>query len=131
MYYIVDSEKSFEQACTCLESAMIDNGLSHDFSALHVHDLGKTLRAKGMTLTPQCKIFEVCHPLYAANILTGDMRVNMLLPCRISVYTDQGKTHIGLIKPAPMLAALSDSPSLLQIFEQAQTSTIEMIDEAK
>jgi uncharacterized protein (DUF302 family) len=52
----------------------------------------------------------------------------MLLPCRISVYTDQGKTHIGLIKPAPMVAALSDSPSLLQIFEQAQASTIEMID---
>lgn len=131
MYYIVDSEKSFEQACTCLESAMIDHGLSHDFSVLHVHDLGKTLRAKGMTFTPQCKIFEVCHPLHAANILTGDMRINMLLPCRILVYTDQGKTHIGLIKPAPMPAALSDSPSLLQIFEQAQTSIIEMIDEAK
>jgi uncharacterized protein (DUF302 family) len=47
---------------------MIDYGLSHDFSVLHVHDLGKTLRAKGMTFTPQCKIFEVCHPLHAANI---------------------------------------------------------------
>jgi uncharacterized protein (DUF302 family) len=68
MYYTVDLEKSFEQACTCLESAMIDYGLSHDFSVLHVHDLGKTLRAKGMTFTPQCKVFEVCHPLHAANI---------------------------------------------------------------
>ena len=59
------------------------------------------------------------------------MRLDMVLPCGISVYTDQGNTHIGLIKPAPMLAALSDSPSLLQIFEQAQASIIEMVDEAK
>jgi uncharacterized protein (DUF302 family) len=127
MYYIVDSDKSFEQACTSLESAVT----RHDFSVLHVHDLGKTLRAKGLTFTPQCKIFEVCHPLHAANLLTGDMRLNMVLPCRISVYTDQGKTKIGLIKPAPMLAALSDSPSLLQISEEVESRTIQMVEQAK
>ena len=127
MYDIVDSDKSFEQACTCLESAVT----RHDFSVLHVHDFGKTLRAKGLTFTPQCKIFEVCHPLHAANLLTWDMRLNMVLPCRISVYTDQGKTKIGLIKPAPMLAALSDSPSLLQISEEVESRTIQMVEQAK
>lgn len=127
MYYIVDSDKSFEQACTSLESAVT----RHDFSVLHVHDLGKTLRAKGLTFTPQCKIFEVCHPLHAANLLTGDMRLNMVLPCRISVYTDQGKTKIGLVEPAPMLAALSDNPSLVEMAEKVERRTIQMLDEAK
>jgi uncharacterized protein (DUF302 family) len=74
--------------------------------------------------------FEVCHPLHAANILTEDMRLDMVLPCGISVYTDQGNTHIGLIKPAPMLVVLSDSPFLLQISEQVEISTIQMVDEA-
>lgn len=127
MYYIVDTDKSFEQACIDLESSVTRN----DFSVLHVHDLGKTLRAKGITFGQQCKIFEVCNPRHAANILANDMRLNMVLPCRISVYTDQGKTQIGLIKPAPMLSALSDNPALILIAEEVESSSIQMVDQAK
>ena len=127
MYYIADTDKSFEQACMDLESSVTRN----DFSVLHVHDLGKTLRAKGMTFAQQCKIFEVCNPRHAANVLANDMRLNMVLPCRISVYTDQGKTKIGIIKPAQMLSALSDHPSLIQIAEEVESSIIQMVDQAK
>jgi uncharacterized protein (DUF302 family) len=127
MYYIADSDKSFEQACISIESAVT----RHDFSVLHVHDLGKTLRAKGTTFAPQCKIFEVCHPQQAANVLSADMLLNMVLPCRISVYTDQGKTKIGLVKPTQMLAALSDNPSLKHISEEVESRTIQMVDQAK
>jgi uncharacterized protein (DUF302 family) len=127
MYYIADTDKSFEQACMDLESSVTRN----DFSVLHVHDLGKTLRAKGMTFVQQCKIFEVCNPRHAANVLANDMRLNMVLPCRISVYTDQGKTKIGIIKPAQMLSALSDHPSLIQIAEEVESSIIQMVDQAK
>jgi uncharacterized protein (DUF302 family) len=127
MYYIADTDKSFSQACIDLESSVMRN----DFSVLHVHDLGKTLRAKGITFVQQCKIFEVCNPRHAANVLSNDMRLNMLLPCRISVYTDQGKTKIGLIKPAQMLAALSDNPALVQIAEEVESSTILMVEQAK
>jgi uncharacterized protein (DUF302 family) len=127
MYYIADTDKSFEQACIALESAVSRN----DFSVLHVHDLGKTLRAKGITFAQQCKIFEVCNPRHAANVLSNDMRWNMVLPCRISVYTDQGKTKIGLIKPGQMLSPLSDNPALVQIAEEVESSTIQMVDQAK
>jgi len=127
MYYIADTDKSFEQACMDLESSVTRN----DFSVLHVHDLGKTLRAKGITFAQQCKIFEVCNPRHAANVLANDMRLNMVLPCRISVYTDQGKTKIGIIKPAQMLSALSDHPSLIQIAEEVESSIIQMVDQAK
>lgn len=89
------------------------------------------MRAEGITFAPQCKIFEVCHPQHAANVLSADMRLNMVLPCRISVYTDQGKTKIGLVEPAPMLAALSDNPSLVEMAEKVERRTIQMLDEAK
>jgi uncharacterized protein (DUF302 family) len=127
MYYIADTDKSFEQACIALESAVSRN----DFSVLHVHDLGKTLRAKGITFAQQCKIFEVCNPRHTANVLSNDMRLNMVLPCRISVYTDQGKTKIGLLKPGQMLSALSDNPALVQIAEEVESSTIQIVDQAK
>ena len=60
-----------------------------------------------------------------------DMRLNMALPCRISVYTEQGQTRIGLIKPAQMLAGLSQDPALLQIASEVEEQTLQMVNEAK
>jgi len=127
MYYIVESEKSFEQASIDLEAAV----KRHQFGVLHVHDLGSTLRSKGVAFSDECKVFEVCNPGQAAKVMALDMRLNMALPCRISVYTEQGQTRIGLIKPAEMLAGLSQDPALLQIANEVEAQTLQMVDEAK
>ena len=127
MYYIVDTPKSFEQAATDLEAAV----KRHQFGVLHVHDLGNTLRGKGVDFKDECKVFEVCNPGQAAKVMGRDMRLNMALPCRISVYTEQGQTRIGLIKPAEMLAGLSQDAALLQIANEVEAQTLLMVDEAK
>ena len=127
MYYIVDTPKSFEQAATDLEAAV----KRHQFGVLHVHDLGNTLRGKGVDFRDECKVFEVCNPGQAAKVMGRDMRLNMALPCRISVYTEQGQTRIGLIKPAEMLAGLSQDPALLQIANEVEAQTLQMVDEAR
>ena len=127
MYYIVESSKTFEQAATDLDAAVKRNG----FGVLHVHDLGSTLRSKGIAFAEQCKVFEVCNPGQAGKVLATDMRLNMALPCRISVYTEQGKTRIGMIKPVPMLAALSQDATLVQVAQEVEAKTRQMMDEAK
>ena len=127
MFYIVDSTKSFESAAADLDAAVRNNG----FGVLHVHDLGETLRGKGVEFAEECKIFEVCNPMQASKVLSTDMRLNMALPCRISVYTEKGQTKIGLIKPAEMLSSLSDDPDLQKVASEVEVSTIKMIDEAK
>lgn len=127
MYYIVESAKSFEQATTDLDTAV----KKHGFGVLHIHDLGATLRGKGIAFDEQCKIFEVCNPVQAAKVLSADMRLNMALPCRISVFTDKGQTKIGLIKPVQMLSALSQEPALVQVSQDVETKTIQMVDDAK
>lgn len=127
MYYIVDTPKSFDQASTDLEAAV----KRHQFGVLHVHDLGNTLRSKGVEFKDECKVFEVCNPGQAAKVMGLDMRLNMALPCRISVYTEQGQTRIGLIKPAEMLAGLSQDTALLQIANEVEAQTLQMVDEAK
>ncbi len=127
MYYIVETDKSFDQASVDLESAV----RRHGFGVLHVHDLGTTLRNKGIAFDQKCKIFEVCNPGQAAKVLSTDMRLNMALPCRISVFTEKGKTKIGLIKPVQMLLALSQDAALGQIAKEVEESTIKMVDEAK
>jgi len=127
MYYIVESNKPFKQAVTDLESAVIRNG----FGVLHVHDLATTLRTKGIAFNEECKVLEVCNPLQAAKVLSTDMRLNMALPCRISVFTERGKTKIGLIKPIQMLSALSTDAALAEVAKEVETFTIKMVDEAK
>ncbi|MBI3222743.1 MAG: DUF302 domain-containing protein [Nitrosomonadales bacterium] len=127
MYYIVESNKSFEQAAADLEAAVPRN----QFGVLHIHDLGNTLRSKGIDFKEQCKVFEVCNPVQAGKVLSTDMRLNMALPCRISVYTEQGKTRLGLIRPEPMLAALSQDASLQQVAREVEAKVRQMVDEAK
>jgi len=127
MYYIVETGKSFDDASSDLASAVV----RHGFGVLHVHDLGTTLRSKGIAFEEECNIFEVCNPGQAAKVLSSDMRLNMALPCRISVFTEQGKTKIGLIKPAQMLSALSEDPALVQVAQEVEEKTIQMVDDAR
>ena len=127
MYYIVETNKSFEQASTDLDAAV----KRHEFGVLHIHDLGATLRSKGIAFEEQCRVFEVCNPAQAAKVLSTDMRLNMALPCRISVYTEKGKTKLGLIKPVEMLSSLSQDPALLEVAKEVEDKTIQMVDEAK
>ena len=127
MYYIVDTPKPFDQAAAALEIAV----KAHGFGVLHVHDLGNTLRSKGQPFTEQCKVFEVCNPAQASRVLAADMRLNMALPCRISVFTEHGKTRIGMIRPAQMLAPLSEDPALAKVAAEVEEATIRIIDTAK
>lgn len=127
MYYVVETHKSFDQATVDLDAAVKRLG----FGVLHVHDLGNTLRGKGIEFEEQCRVFEVCNPVQAAKVLSTDMYLNMALPCRISVFTDKGKTKIGLIKPKAMLEALSQDAALVQVAQEVEEKTIAMVDEAK
>ena len=127
MYDIIDTPKPFDQAAAALDAAV----KAHGFGVLHVHDLGNTLRSKGQPFTEQCKVFEVCNPAQASRVLAADMRLNMALPCRISVFTEKGKTRIGMIRPAQLLAPLSQDPSLAQVAAEVEQATIRMIDAAK
>ncbi|HQS58465.1 MAG: hypothetical protein B7Y56_12210 [Gallionellales bacterium 35-53-114] len=127
MYYIVESKKSLDQVSADLEAAV----KNHKFGVLHVHDIGATLRGKGFDFAEQCKVFEVCNPGQAFKVMGNDMRLNMALPCRISVYTEKGKTMIGMIKPEQMLTMLSKDADLNKIAKEVEADMVKMIDEAK
>jgi len=75
-FFILDPPKTFEQASAALQEAAVGEG----FGVLAVHDLGHTLRSKGLPFPEQCRIFEVCNPQQAA-VLSTTMALNMALPC--------------------------------------------------
>lgn len=126
MYYIVPTAKNVDDACRDLETA----AQKHAFGVLHVYDLNETLAKKGFALEPQCRIYEVCNPLQATRVLQRDIRVNMALPCRISVFEDNGTTKIGTVLPAELLRALSHDRELAQVAESVEATVKTIIDEA-
>ena len=126
MYYQKTTNKDFKQASKDLEDAVI----AHKFGVLHVHDLGNTLRSKGIDFKEDCHVLEVCSPAQAEKVLSIDMQLNMALPCRISVWTEDGETKIGMIKPEKMLADLSDDSRLHKIAKEVEQATKTMIDQA-
>jgi len=127
MKYIVETSKSVDQAVVDLQEAV----KKYKFGVLHIHNLQETMKKKGMDFPNQCQILEICNPQKAKEVLEGDMDMNMALPCRVSVYTDRGKTKIGMIKPTALLASLSQLESLKKVAEEVEEKIIQMIDEAR
>lgn len=127
MLYIVETAKDFETAVQALEEAV----KRHKFGILHVHDLKKTLKEKGIEFPHRCRILEVCNPQKATQVLTQEMTVNLALPCRISVYEEGGKVKIGMIRPTTLLALFPRKESLRGVAEEVEQETIQMIEEAR
>lgn len=126
MYYIVSTTKNIDAAARDLEVAI----RRHSFGVLHVLDLQQTLTEKGYPLDAQCRIYEVCNPQQATRVLQHDIRLNMVLPCRISVFEDKGITKIGAILPAQVLRALSLDRELGEIAMAVEETIKSIIDNA-
>ena len=109
VHYIVESDKSFHEASYDLEPVVQRHGLA----VLQVHDLGEMLSGKGIDFDDECRIFDVCSFRMMTKLLAGDMRLSMALPRRISVFTENGATRIGLLRMEAMLEALGHEPRLL------------------
>lgn len=127
MKYVVESAKTIDQAGADLENAV----KHHAFGVLHVHDLRATLREKGVEFPHECRIYEICNPQIASEVLQQDMSLNMALPCRISVYEEDGHTKIGMIPPQAILGMLTHSTRLDQVAADVESIAIAIINEAK
>ena len=127
MYYIVDSDKSFHEATVDLEAVVPRLG----FVILHVHDLGDALRRKGIELDEDCRMFEICNFRQTERLLSIAMRLNLALPWRISVFTENGVTRIGLLRAQPMLAALSENAGLSPLAREIDEKMMQIVDETR
>ena len=72
----------------------------------------------------------MCNPEQASKVLAEDMSMNIALPCRISVYEEDGKTKIATALPTELLTALSDSPALATVVQDVETKMKAMMHDA-
>ncbi len=74
-------------------------------------------------------ILDVCNPRHAKKALDAHKEVGMILPCKITVYEDRGKTWVSLYKPTEALKVLgfSDLDPLAQQVERELRGALDAI----
>ena len=125
MLHIVESSKPIDRVAKDLEEAVA----RHKFGVLGVHDLKATLAKKGVEFTRECRIFEVCNPHQAKKVLEVNLEISTALPCRISVYEENGRIKLATIKPTAMIALYSP-PGLKAVAEEVEATLVAIMQEA-
>jgi uncharacterized protein (DUF302 family) len=125
MLHIVESRKPLDRVAKDLEEAVA----RHKFGVLGVHDLKAKLAEKGVVLSRECRIFEVCNPHQAKKVLDVNLEISTALPCRISVYEEGGVTKLATIKPTAMIDLYS-SPGLKDVAREVEVTLEAIMAEA-
>src|SRR3989344_1828954 len=92
--YIVETEKSFDEAVISVRKAVENKG----WTIFQVYDYKEILAVKGFKQKP-LKIIEICSGKYANQFLNKNMLASLCMPCKINVLEENGKVKIAGMKP--------------------------------
>ncbi|HVB10417.1 MAG TPA: DUF302 domain-containing protein [Bacillota bacterium] len=99
------------------------------FSVLWELDVNAKLEEKGLTLGLPYRILEVCSAPRAKEALETNPAVGYFLPCKVVVYAEGGRTHIGLPRPQALIEMVGD-PRLQGLAAEVEATLIAAVDEA-
>lgn len=126
-HYTVESDKSLEDAMATVEK----NLQAIQFGVLWQTNITQNLKNKGLTKIQNAyHVMEVCSPFEAEKVLSHNPNAHYFLPCKITVFERNGKTHIGLPRPTVLMEPLND-PELMNIVQNIEENLIEVLDKSK
>ena len=125
-HYTVETDKSMEEAISALEQHLQEE----KFGVLWQLNIQDKLREKGLDFDRPFCVLEVCNPHDAQDILNRTLMVGYLLPCKIVVYEDEGKTKVGLPKPTALMNLVGDE-GLLEKAKDVEQRLIQCLDQLK
>jgi uncharacterized protein (DUF302 family) len=125
MLHNITTKKNINDAGAALEKALA----KYQFSLLAVHDLKAKMNAKGVPFDEEVRVYEVCKPAQAKEILSATMDISSLLPCRVSAFTRGGETVLSTVKPTA-LVGMFQKPELQKVAEEVERELVAAMEEA-
>ena len=125
MIFSVISSKSLQDIDRSLRKA----AQRHKFGVLNVLDLKQTLSTKEIEIGRECRVYDVCNPHAASEALMQDMTASAVLPCRISVFTQEGKTVLATVRPTDLMRA-TGLTGIDTLAEDIEREIVAMMDES-
>ena len=120
---------STDESISEVASALAVAAQANRFGVMQVHNLKETMAKKGVAFTRECLIFEVCQPQQAKEVLERNMSISTMLPCRISVYEEEGKTILATLKPTALLEIFGE-PQLRSVAHEVEDTIIKVMQQA-
>lgn len=102
--YTVETTSGIEEAIEKLKETLMEE----KFGVLWEFDIQAKLQEKGLEFDEPYKVLEVCNPHEAKRVLDKNKMVGYFLPCKIVVYSENGKTKIGMPKPSALIQNVND-----------------------
>ena len=125
MQYMEVTNKSVQEVIDSLKEV----APRYKYGIQHIHNVQETLKSKGIELGNECQIVDICNPIVAQNFLSEDMSLSIIMPCKISVYTQDGDTMIAMNSLVQLVDDIN--PDLIELAQEAQEQLLEIIDEIK
>ena len=125
MQYMEVSNKSVQEVVDCLKEVCA----KYKFGVQHIHNVNETLKSKGIDLGNECQIVDICNPIIAQKFLSEDMSLSIIMPCKISVYSQDGETMIAMNSLVQLVDDIN--PDLIDLAQETQETLLEIIDEVK
>ena len=92
MIYTVETNTPIET----IKLEMEEHAKEHGFGLLNFYEFQKILH-KGFPIEKEINLFELCSPPGAQQAISQISAISVYLPCRISVYEEEGKTKLSTI----------------------------------
>jgi len=119
------AEGSLDEIGARLEEA----AKAHQFGVLNIVDLKAKIMSKGVDFVPECRVYEVCNPHRAKEVLERKMSISTALPCRISLYQENGKTILSTLLPTQTLG-MFEASDLMGAAQEVENDIKAIMDEA-
>ena len=72
---------------------------------------------------------DICNPIIAEKFLSEDMSLSIIMPCKISVYSENGETIVAMNSLVQLVDDIN--PDLIELAQEVQEQLLEIIDEVK
>ena len=125
MLHTLPARRSYAEISNAIETTC----RCHGYGLLAIHNIGATLRAKGITYPGECLVAEICQPNHAAGLLAADPNLASALPCRIAVQSQHNSCSVSMVSPLALLSALSKQPTVHQLAQQVEEETLAILEE--
>ena len=123
MQYIEISNKSVQEVVDNLKEV----ASKYKYGIQHIHNVQETLKSKGIDLGNECQIVDICNPIVAEKFLSEYMSLSIIMPCKISVYTQGGDTMIAMNSLVQLVDDIN--PDMIEIAQKVQEQLLQIMDE--
>ncbi|WP_425449022.1 DUF302 domain-containing protein [Dethiothermospora halolimnae] len=121
--YEVKVEKEFGDAIDALKKSLSE----HNFGVLWELNFKDKLKEKGLDFDTNFKVFEVCNPKQAKEVLESHIEVGYFLPCKMVIYEKNNSVYVGMLRPTDLIGMFNDD-SLVSIAKEVEKELKAAID---